>query len=72
MTTEDKHKQLRDAVVEDMYVMWQMHYSKKNWLSYWPTFDQIDDGDRAFWDKFLETTMRRVKLASIVLSEKQC
>ncbi len=42
-----------DALVELVYSRWAGHYSKKNWFSNNPLWNELSDDDKQWWKDFV-------------------
>lgn len=44
---------LNESLIELSYSKWADHYSKKNWLSNYPTWSTLTDDDKEFWTRLV-------------------
>ena len=64
---------MSDQLVELTYAKYMCHYSKRNWFSNEPNFEQLCDNDKTFWKEFVKGIRSGFKPESVtaVIKEKE-
>lgn len=63
--------EIKDTIVRDCYLQYQVHRSKGNWIYSEPNWEDLGESGQKFWRDFIQMVLRRVSLEKRLLNSKE-
>ena len=54
--------EVKDAIVRDVYLHFQVHRSKSNWIYSEPNWEEIGEDGQGWWKEFIAMILKKVSL----------
>ena len=59
--------EVKDAIVREVYLHFQVHRSKSNWFSSEPNWESIGEDEQGWWKEFIAMILKKVTLENRAL-----
>ena len=59
--------EVKDAIVREVYLNFQVHRSKSNWVYSEPNWESIGEDEQTWWRDFIQMILRKVTLENRAL-----